>query len=198
MGENKGQTIFLSVIGIATLLVAIIGATFAYFTTTMTDAGTKKTGSQIKTAVLKPVTFTVTPGESLTDVFPGASFNPTTVEVDAGELPQDTTISYVCTVSLDSQAGTPGDGTPGKALEPTDIEWSATAVGETGVTNVNLGTTTTFSGTLVNGTPKDTWTVSATFKNIDDNQNALQGATATIQVACSLQGEIKYTSENHN
>ena len=25
MGENKGQTIFLSVIGIATLLVAIIG-----------------------------------------------------------------------------------------------------------------------------------------------------------------------------
>ncbi len=35
MGENKGQTIFLSVIGIAKLLVAIIGATFAYFTTTM-------------------------------------------------------------------------------------------------------------------------------------------------------------------
>ena len=35
MGENKGQTIFLSVIGIATLLVAIIGATFAYFTTSM-------------------------------------------------------------------------------------------------------------------------------------------------------------------
>ena len=35
MTENKGQTIFLSVIGIATLLVAIIGATFAYFTTSM-------------------------------------------------------------------------------------------------------------------------------------------------------------------
>jgi len=35
MNDNKGQTIFLSVIGIATLLVAIIGATFAYFTTTM-------------------------------------------------------------------------------------------------------------------------------------------------------------------
>ncbi len=35
MGDNRGQTIFLSVIGIATLLVAIIGATFAYFTTTI-------------------------------------------------------------------------------------------------------------------------------------------------------------------
>ncbi len=36
MGDNRGQTIFLSVIGIATLLVAIIGATFAYFTTQVT------------------------------------------------------------------------------------------------------------------------------------------------------------------
>lgn len=31
MGNNKGQGIFLGVIGVATLLVAIIGATFAFF-----------------------------------------------------------------------------------------------------------------------------------------------------------------------
>ena len=31
MEEAKGQTIFLSVIGVATLLVAIVGATFAWF-----------------------------------------------------------------------------------------------------------------------------------------------------------------------
>lgn len=31
MEEMKGQTIFLSVIGIATLLIAIVGATFAWF-----------------------------------------------------------------------------------------------------------------------------------------------------------------------
>ena len=31
MENSKGQTIFLSVIGVATLLVAIIGATFAWF-----------------------------------------------------------------------------------------------------------------------------------------------------------------------
>ena len=29
--DDKGQSIFLSIIGIATLLVAIIGATFAWF-----------------------------------------------------------------------------------------------------------------------------------------------------------------------
>lgn len=36
MDNNKGQTIFLSVIGIATLLVAIIGATFAWFSVNVT------------------------------------------------------------------------------------------------------------------------------------------------------------------
>lgn len=36
MQEAKGQSIFLSIIGIATLLVAIIGATFAWFSITVT------------------------------------------------------------------------------------------------------------------------------------------------------------------
>ncbi len=36
MDEAKGQTIFLSIIGIATLLVAIVGATFAWFSITVT------------------------------------------------------------------------------------------------------------------------------------------------------------------
>ena len=52
MTENKGQTIFLSVIGIATLLVAIIGATFAYFTTSMggTQGTVKATTAKIGAA----------------------------------------------------------------------------------------------------------------------------------------------------
>ena len=36
MEEAKSQTIFLSIIGIATLLVAIVGATFAWFSITVT------------------------------------------------------------------------------------------------------------------------------------------------------------------
>lgn len=38
--ENNGKGIFYGVIGVATLIVAIIGATFAYFTATNTNAGT--------------------------------------------------------------------------------------------------------------------------------------------------------------
>ena len=38
--KNNGRGIFYGVIGVATLVVAIIGATFAYFTATGTDNGT--------------------------------------------------------------------------------------------------------------------------------------------------------------
>lgn len=56
MDNNRGQTIFLSVIGIATLLVAIIGATFAYFSITVT--GNEGASSIfITTAVLGEVSF---------------------------------------------------------------------------------------------------------------------------------------------
>jgi predicted ribosomally synthesized peptide with SipW-like signal peptide len=38
--KNNGRGIFYGVIGVATLVVAIIGATFAYFTATGNDNGT--------------------------------------------------------------------------------------------------------------------------------------------------------------
>ena len=38
--ENNGKEIFYGVLGVATLIVAIIGATFAYFTATVNDTST--------------------------------------------------------------------------------------------------------------------------------------------------------------
>ncbi len=58
MGDNKGQTIFLSVIGIATLLVAIIGATFAYFTTTVNSDNVSGGSTEGTTAKLSGTTLT--------------------------------------------------------------------------------------------------------------------------------------------
>lgn len=197
MGENKGQTIFLSVIGIATLLVAIIGATFAYFTTTMNNGG--ETGSQIKTAELKAVTFTTQAGDPLTDVYPGAKFSDTKVVVETESIPANTTIPYTCTVSLLSTKGTVANAA---ALQDSDIRWSATSDGgDTAVAEgVLSGTNNTFSGNLTSKTTtniKDTWTVKAQFINDTENsQNTLQGATATIKVNCALvESGIKYSAE---
>ncbi len=58
MGENRGQTIFLSVIGIATLLVAIIGATFAYFTTQVDSSSVAGGSTSGQTAKISGTTLT--------------------------------------------------------------------------------------------------------------------------------------------
>lgn len=42
MEENKNQTMFLIIIGIATLLVAIVGTTFAWFSIKLSDTDEKK------------------------------------------------------------------------------------------------------------------------------------------------------------
>ena len=43
MKENKGNTILLTVIGIATLLIAVVGATFAYFSAVLSGNETDTT-----------------------------------------------------------------------------------------------------------------------------------------------------------
>ena len=73
MENNRGQSIFLSVVGIATLLVAIVGATFAYFSITV-DGNNTASSINITTAKLGDVTFDGTgAGVEITDIYPGWS-----------------------------------------------------------------------------------------------------------------------------
>ena len=57
--ENKRNTVLLTVIGIATLLVAIVGATFAYFTAKTTSDGEGASG-RVTTANIGGATVTFT------------------------------------------------------------------------------------------------------------------------------------------
>ena len=47
MKDNKGTTVLLTVIGIATLLVAVVGATFAYFSATVKETYTDEDGKDV-------------------------------------------------------------------------------------------------------------------------------------------------------
>lgn len=97
MGENKGQTIFLSVIGIATLLVAIIGATFAYFTST-SGTGTGNVDLTAKTVA----GFTATAGSITSDetILPGwsKSADISVATTDKTDVPYE----YSCVLSVDA------------------------------------------------------------------------------------------------
>ncbi len=179
MNENKGQTIFLSVIGIATLLVAIIGATFAYFTTSM--GGTQGT-VKATTAKIGAASFTAQ-SVSGTAVLPGWTSEAKTVTVTLG--PSDYDVKYTCTLDMTTNPLT---------------DLTLTVAGTNAQTTVNgklkPGATKTViaSGTLAKSATEQTASMTYTldFPETGADQNAQQGATIAGTVSCSLEGETVY------
>ena len=180
MGENKGQTIFLSVIGIATLLVAIIGATFAYFTTSM--GGTQGT-VKATTAKLGSSSFTAE-SVSATAVLPGWTSEAKNVTVTLGE--SDVDVSYTCVLTM-----TANPLTDLKLAVAGDNAVAATKTLATGESETKIA-----EGTLKSGESK-TMTYTLTFAETGTVQDSQQGATIDGVVKCSTAaGTVYYNAAN--
>lgn len=179
MGENKGQTIFLSVIGIATLLVAIIGATFAYFTTSMGGAAANVS---VQTASIGSSTFTAE-GVTATGVLPGWTSGAKTVTVSLGT--SDLDVDYTC--KLNVTANTISD------LKLVVAGDNAATIADP---SVKTGETVIASGTLTSGDTKS-MTYTLTFPETGTVQDTQQGATVTATVSCSTAaGTVYYNATN--
>ena len=181
MGENKGQTIFLSVIGIATLLVAIIGATFAYFTTSM--GGTQGT-VKATTAKLGSSSFTAE-SVNATAVLPGWTSEAKNVTVTLGE--SDVDVNYTCVLTMtanpltDLKLAVAGDNAVAAATKTLATGESETKIAE---------------GTLKSGESK-TMTYTLTFAETGTVQDSQQGATIDGVVKCSTAaGTVYYNAAN--
>ena len=86
---EKKNTILLTVIAVATLLVAVVGATFAYFTATSgTDNNASSTGA-VETATVSTVKLTTADvGKSTRTVYPGTTNYAAISVVASKELPE--------------------------------------------------------------------------------------------------------------
>ena len=179
MGENKGQTIFLSVIGIATLLVAIIGATFAYFTTSM--GGTQGT-VKATTAKIGAASFTAQ-SVSGTAVLPGWTSEAKTVTVELE--PSDYDVKYTCTLNMTENPLTDLTLT----VSGTNAQTTVNGKLKTGATNTVIA-----SGTLAKSATKQTATMTYTlsFPETGADQGTQQGKTIAGTVTCATEGETVY------
>ena len=179
MTENKGQTIFLSVIGIATLLVAIIGATFAYFTTSM--GGTQGT-VKATTAKIGAASFTAQ-SVSGTAVLPGWTSEAKTVTVTLG--PSDYDVKYTCTLDMTTNPLTDLTLT----VAGTNAQTTVNGKLKTGATNTVIA-----SGTLAKSATKQTATMTYTlsFPETGADQGTQQGKTIAGTVTCATEGETVY------
>lgn len=180
--NNKGQTIFLSVVGIATLLVAIIGATFAWFSATV--SGNNTASSVIVETATIGITYTNGNEIKLQNALPGATDTKTftVAAADGSTIDQTYKINWnITTFDFANKAdlvyaltGTPdGDGT---AVNKSETAMPTT----TGVSEIG-------SGTLK---PDEThsYSLTVTFKETGSNQNANQGK--------SFAGKIEVTADN--
>lgn len=172
MDDGKGQTIFLSIIGIATLLVAIIGATFAWFSITVT--GNDKPSDMIITSSnLGQVSFTDGTVIDLKGLMPG-TFTTKTFTVSQTDPSATGKISYNIVLNIKSNTLTPnadnqfvhslkssGNSNGGKlaTLEKTSVPVESMVIG---------------SG-VIEGYEVHMYEYTIGLNNIDADQNAAQG-----------------------
>ena len=188
MNENKGQTIFLSVIGIATLLVAIIGATFAFFTTQITGNDANVT---VKSAKIGAVTFTAQSVDSNnTAILPGWTSGAKTVEVQYGA--SDYPVDYTCRLNVTEN-------------DFTDMTLAVSGTNAVAAANKKLTAQDTSvliaEGTLEasSSTVTKTMTYTLTFPETYVEQNGQQDADFAASVTCALSGgTVYYNTTNPN
>lgn len=187
MGENKGQTIFLSVIGIATLLVAIIGATFAYFTTSM--GGTQGTVNAT-TAKLGSSSFTAE-SVSATAVLPGWTSGAKNVTVTLG--PSDYDVKYTCTLKMTANPLTDLTLTVAGTNAQTDVNGKL----KSGAKDYVIA-----SGTLAKSATEQTVSMTYTLSFPEtgvDQGTTQQGKTIAGTVTCATEGKtVYYNAANPN
>lgn len=208
MKDNKGTTILLTVIGIATLLVAVVGATFAYFTAGVEDSDTSvDTNITLNSATVGTITFTHSNIIDLCDdtqfpngqtcvIYPGAQETKTfTVAADSEST---TEVAYDVYLEIIDNTFTTANGLGYKVSASSDKGTTSLAAGATyaamDTTNsdfdkgakVKIG-----SGVLGTAGTVDTWTLDVKFQDTNAPQDDDQGAK--IQAKIIVEASSMYT-----
>lgn len=173
--KSKGNTILLTVIGIATLLVAMVGATFAYFTATINSSNTSSS-VQIQTATVA-VSYDNGASVNVTGLMPGGTITDKVITIgNATSYPAQITLRWATGVSntftrpqdLTYSISCTGTGAPSLTSTQMPATNAATPTAIAGFTDITLAASTTY-----------TCTVSFVYAAEELNQNADQGKSFT-------------------
>ncbi len=174
MESQRGQSIFLSIVGVATLLVAIVGATFAYFSITV--QGNENANSiAVETATVGNVVFTDGNEISVGDIYPGWSASKTFTI--ANTQPNATgEISYMIQLDVAENTLTAVAASQFVYSISGSSNHSGTVITLTDqVVPATLGKTTLSSAGVLKGTDTHSYTFTIKFKETGGDQNAAQG-----------------------
>lgn len=192
--SDRKNTIFLSVIGVATLLVAIVGATFAWFSTTVEGEGTEV---EVTTVELGTITFNETAAVNLTNAYPGESAS-RTFTITAPTLEEDSVVNYgvaltVANPELAAAADTLDDSLVHTLTCTPQNGGTGASMSETTVPGTAATHTLATNGVLKSGEVHEcVYTITLT--ETGENQNDLQGLTFAGTLSITGIEDNKYTA----
>ena len=191
---ERKSTVFLTVIAVLTLLIAVVGATFAYFTVTITGNETA-TSTIIKTANIK-ITYTKGQDLALDSAEPGSSGTLTFSVQNEGDRSLQYYVKWTDVVNTFYTGEHPEElkysvsVTDGNASSLYTLS-NITAPGSDGYININSTDPITIA-------PGVTHNYSITMNFIDTSsvQNYNQGKTFSAAADVELVGNIYYSTDN--
>ena len=197
--DNRKNTILLTVIAVATLLVAVVGATFAYFTAQ--DDGDVTRNINVTTSTTDSATFTLEPitiTANQTNFAQGkgdqTAVSTGTASFTANNTDETSEFCYTLTINVANNdfEYTTDESTPELVLDVTKDAGTTTApvnvitakdvttqsAGVIQVPTTNGGSDYIHKITAGKGaTVLDTFKITLAFKNLDSDQNANTGKT---------------------
>lgn len=204
---EKKNTILLTVIAVATLLVAVVGATFAYFTASVTDTTSESNKANVTTQQLASLSFNVNTLEANDEVYPGwVGYQKLTAD-GSGDGNGRYTLNMTVTGGTELLAdmtytlykGT-GETAPTFAAGTVDntenhftisgasfTQPSGFEVVGTADQALTTGTSTIASKQTFTGTTKDVYYIVYKYANKEESQNAAMGQNFTAKISASLE-----------
>lgn len=198
MSEGKNNTVMLTIIGIATLLIAVVGATFAYFSAQVSGLEGQKE-DVIKSATVG-TTFISGAEVTAANIYPKEEAWGTKKFSITSNSSTGVTTSY--NISLVIDANDSADGvTPNKTFEPGALSYTLTgtesgastagtlASSDGAITELSAGKSILLGTATINGNAGKTvtqeYTLNFFFKDTDKDQNANQGAQFKAHIVIS-------------
>ena len=203
MSEGKNNTVMLTIIGIATLLIAVVGATFAYFSAQLTGTDNEKEYT-VRSATVG-TEFDGGADITATGIYPKAEAWGTTTFSIKTTSTKGVSTKYSITLVIDNNDATSdadlNDGNNMiKRFQPNALSYTLTATEANAATkgtmptatdtkiadpsqNIVFGTATIYGNDAQEVT--QTYTLSMFFKDNGEDQNANQGAQFKAHIAIS-------------
>lgn len=181
--QNK-KTMILTIVGVATLLMAVVGATFAFFVSTLNN-GTKNIA--VSTARVSNVVVT-NEMIGMSDMLPGDETATRTISASAN-ITGEIMVPYSCSIyqSNGSFENLEYYVVTGNGMSSTyNQQW----------TKITTTSTEFLTGTLSSSSSNQTSTIKFRWHETGTSQNSESGLTSTVYVYCSLNsGNLYYNNE---